>query len=356
VKSIQDPVLSRVSTSSPPQVTIEETSSQAPLITVIIPTYNRAGLLGRAIRSVLKQSFERFELIVADDSSTDATEAVVSRFSDPRIVFIRRSTNGGNAAARNTGILAARGEYICFLDSDDEFLPGYFEAVTTVLEDSPEGVGFAWVGRYLVTPGSDGDEWITERPPPGKDVEDEYLSFLYRFRGGTSRGLVVKRRCFEEIGLFDERLRAAVDTDLVLRLVQRYSYIEIETPYVCFHQHAGERVSQNSSYKAHAYTLLIEKHRAALEANPDLWVQFHNRTARFFYQAGDRASGRSYAMAALKRNRLHLRSWALMLLHEVLGYRGGRLYREMSRFRKRRRGAGTADASQPEDPAGKALI
>src|SRR5690349_5298733 len=97
------------------------------LISVIIPTYNRSTVLSRAIGSVLAQRSVDWELIIVDDGSTDGTENVARKFlNDGRVSFIRLE-NGGAPRARNAGLKQARGEWIVFLDSDDELLPGYFE-------------------------------------------------------------------------------------------------------------------------------------------------------------------------------------------------------------------------------------
>ena len=94
-----------------------------PTVSVIIPTYNRAHLVGRAIKSVLNQTYRDFEIIVVDDGSTDNTKDIIKEFQkkDKRIKYIPYEKNKGGSAARNTGIKAAKGEYIAFLDSDDEW-------------------------------------------------------------------------------------------------------------------------------------------------------------------------------------------------------------------------------------------
>jgi len=91
-----------------------------PTVSVIIPTYNRAHTIGRAIKSVLNQTYQDFEIIVVDDGSTDNTEEVVKSFRDKRIRYIQHKKNKGAAAARNTGIKSAKGKYIAFQDSDDD--------------------------------------------------------------------------------------------------------------------------------------------------------------------------------------------------------------------------------------------
>lgn len=92
-----------------------------PKVSVIIAAYNRAHLIGRALRTVLEQTYNDFEVIIVDDASTDNTENVIKSFDDARIKYIRHDKNKGAAAAWNTGIRASKGEYIAFQDSDDEW-------------------------------------------------------------------------------------------------------------------------------------------------------------------------------------------------------------------------------------------
>ena len=93
----------------------------SPIVSVIIPTYNRENLVSQAIQSVLNQTYRDFELIVVDDASIDNTQKIVNNFNDSRIRYICHKQNAGVSVAQNTGIAKARGEYIAFLDSDDEW-------------------------------------------------------------------------------------------------------------------------------------------------------------------------------------------------------------------------------------------
>ncbi len=105
-----------------------------PTVSVIIPTYNRANLVSRAIKSVLNQTYQDFEIIVVDDCSEDNTEEIVKSFNDSRIRYIKHKKNKGGSAARNTGIKRARGKYIAFLDDDDEWLPSKLEKQIMLFE------------------------------------------------------------------------------------------------------------------------------------------------------------------------------------------------------------------------------
>ena len=115
-------------------------------VSVIISTYNRANLLPRAVNSILAQTYTDFELIIVDDGSTDGTDEVILQFSDSRIRYVRHETNRGAAATRNTGIAHAKGEYIAFLDDDDECTPNRLADQVAVLDANPDvGMVYGWI-------------------------------------------------------------------------------------------------------------------------------------------------------------------------------------------------------------------
>src|SRR5262245_7829489 len=100
---------------------VRHAGSSLPAVRIVLPTYNRAALLPRAIRSVLRQTYSDFELIVVDDGSEDATADAIQCFADPRLRYLRLPSNRGAGAARNAGIRMARAAFIAFQDSDDEW-------------------------------------------------------------------------------------------------------------------------------------------------------------------------------------------------------------------------------------------
>ncbi len=330
---------------------MSEPRRDAPVFSVVIPTYNRAELVGRAIRSVLDQSYTDFELLVVDDASTDRTAAVVRSFGDPRVRYIRLPENGGNAVARNAGVRCATGELITFLDSDDEFLPGFLAAMDGAFRELDPRIGFVWAGIETVAANG-------ERVPAGEDgwnpemVTDRYLTFLTRFRGGTDHGLTVRRSCFETVGLFDERLRAAVDTDFVLRLVRQYDCRSLPERLVVVHEDGRERVRRNTRHKAAAYDVIIEKHREKLRAHPELRVKFHYKAGWLHYHAGNRAQARRYLLQAIRTRPWHAKSWAALLLFETIGRFGPRLHRRLSGWRRWQRQRASARMPLPKGGAG----
>lgn len=185
-------------------------------ISVIIPTYNRANTVGRAIQSVLSQTYQDFEIIVIDDGSTDNTEEVIRSFHDSRIRYIRHKKNRGGSAARNTGIHAARGEYIAFLDSDDEWLPQKLEKQINVMKKSPETWVGVCTGFWLIEEEREKREHI---PTVVDDLFHRLLADCFLRAGST---LLVLRSILNKIGGFDENLPRHQDWDLLLRLSKQW--------------------------------------------------------------------------------------------------------------------------------------
>jgi len=195
-----------------------------PQVSVIIPTYNRAGCLREAVDSVLAQEFRGFELIVVDDGSTDETPQLLREYGSS--IRMLRQENRGVSAARNAGIAASRGELIAFLDSDDAWLPGKLARQVEFFRQNPEilicQTEELWVknGRR-VNPGQ------RHRKRGGMIFEPSLALCLV-----SPSAVMLRRELFEQVGLFDERLPACEDYDLWLRVSCRFPVGLIETPLI----------------------------------------------------------------------------------------------------------------------------
>ncbi|WP_035257699.1 glycosyltransferase family 2 protein [Desulfatirhabdium butyrativorans] len=211
-----------------------------PKVSVIIPTYNRNRFLRRAIESVLQQRYADFELIVVDDASSEPVQDIVRCFDDPRIRLIRHETNKGEAEARNTGILNASGEYIAFLDDDDEWLADKLALQVEKLETCPPKVGGIYTG-YIVIDFSSGRELFTRIPFRKGDI---YRDLLRRNVIAAPSTVLLRRVCFETAGLFDGSVYYGVDHDLFLRIAKHFHYDYLDVPLVKYHIHNG-RMSDN---------------------------------------------------------------------------------------------------------------
>lgn len=186
-----------------------EFSPTMPKISVIIPTFNRAHLIAKAIESVLNQTITDFELIVVDDGSTDNTEEVVHSFTDPRLRYLKQ-LNGGPSVARNAGIQAATGEFIAFLDSDDLFLPEKLSVQMAKVVDNP-AVGLVY-GLYLSNTEREGSLKVAGVCYPQLELRDLLLGPAFQWST-----VLIRRALLEQAGGFDETL-GGEDWELTLRL------------------------------------------------------------------------------------------------------------------------------------------
>lgn len=182
-----------------------------PAFSVVIPIYNRAHLLERALSSVLCQSFQDFEIVVVDDGSKDDPNRIVKAMGDPRIRFLRQENHGGGAA-RNAGIDLADGHYIAFLDSDDQFLPHHLSTLKTMLDRGP---GIAAYARMSVDRG-DGNTML--RPPRAINPNEHMANYLLCERGFVPTITLAVEAATAKRVHYDPRLPFAQDTDFAIRL------------------------------------------------------------------------------------------------------------------------------------------
>ena len=183
----------------------------SPAFSVVIPVYNRAHLLKRALTSVLAQSFQDFEILVVDDGSKDDPGKIVEALGDPRIHFLWQENQGGGAA-RNAGIDLAKGHYIAFLDSDDRFLPHHLNTVKAILDCGP---GIAAYARMSVDRGN-GAAML--RPPRAINADEHMANYLLRERGFVPTITLAVEAATAKRVRYDPRLSFAQDTDFAIRL------------------------------------------------------------------------------------------------------------------------------------------
>ena len=194
---------------------LQDELNPAPLVSVVIPTYNRAKVIERALVTAFAQTYRNLEIIIIDDGSKDNTEATLAPYMD-RIRYLYQE-NQGASAARNRGIREAKGKYIAFLDSDDEWLPVKLERQIALLEAQPDLTFVACLGT---------DE---KRTYSGyEDHDKQFLKFILEPFTQNMTRYVVRRDCFEKYGYFDTSIQGPEDWELWLRLLQqgcRFGYV-----------------------------------------------------------------------------------------------------------------------------------
>lgn len=268
-----------------------------PRVSVIIPTYNRSHLIGRAIQSVLNQIYQDFEIIVVDDGSTDNTEEVIKKFQkqDKRIKYICHEKNKGGSAARNTGIKIAKGNYIGLLDDDDEWLPEKLEKQVIKFQNSPEKVGVIYSGFFYVSEKS--GKIVSEIIPT---LQGEVYANLLKGCILGSPTPLIKKRCFQKAGFFDEMLPSCQDWDMWIRLSKYYDFDFVPDILAKHHVHGGQ-TSVDLNAKIVAREKLIEKYWVDLSQKSQVLSVLLKRLGILCCLAENPVKGRKYFLDSIKQ-------------------------------------------------------
>lgn len=232
------------------------------LISVIIPTYNRRALLKRALESVFAQTYPNWEIIVVDDGSDDGTDEFMTAIASDRISFHRHERTSGGSAARNTGARLARGEYIAFLDSDDEWEPRILAKQVAVFERECEAVDVVYAGMELRASG---------RPP--RIVLPPRSGNLQRALAcknviGSPACVLMRRECFVESGGFDESLPSCQDWDLWWRLAKHCQFVPLREPLAIVYEDAPHRITGNVRGRLRGHRRMLETIRRDIQDRP----------------------------------------------------------------------------------------
>lgn len=230
--------------------------SKNPTVSIIIPTYNRAHLITRSIKSVLNQTFQDFEVIIIDDASTDDTENVIKNFKDLRIKYVKNEINKGAGASRNKGIKCSIGEYLAFQDSDDEWCPDKLEKQMEVFNKNGSDYCVVYTDMLRVFEDDTMQYWhspdVMYKKLLTKDKKE------YQVAGIGIQSALIRRDCFEKVGLFDEELPRFIDLELFIRLASLYKFYHIEEPLVKYYSTPG--ISSNENARFIARELILKKH------------------------------------------------------------------------------------------------
>ena len=270
------------------------TRSATPKVSVIIPTYNRADLLARAVNSVLSQTYDDYEIIIVDDHSSDNIQDVISKFTDPRIRLMRHERNKGQSASINTGIANARGEYIAFLDDDDEWLPNKLEGQVAVFQSSASDVGlvYGWMDRIE---DSTGRLIPSYRNTIEGDIFEHSLALNIP---GPTIVLLVRSSVAREVGGIDASLSRYNDADFICRVAQRYKVAVLPEVVARAHfNHEHEQMADNTPRYLTDAARFLRMHMARfsteLDERPKILATLLRRLASVEMMRGNRRAALS---------------------------------------------------------------
>jgi len=267
---------------------------ETPLVSIIIPTYNRAGFLKEAIKSVLAQTYKNIEVIVVDDGSTDNTPKLVKQFTDKRIIYLRQE-NKGASSARNKGIESARGNYIAFLDSDDIWLPQKIEKQLKIFNISRCNPGLVYTGiQYM-----DYDGNLKKQKKIIRFRGNILKRLLRKNIPGVGSTMLVKKECFEKCGLFDKRLPSRTDLDMLIR-ISRYFTVDRVAEILALERIHDKRITADIGSKIKGRELLFKKIEPYLKKHRILLAKYLYGTGELYLRNKDFKTGQDYIIRSIK--------------------------------------------------------
>ncbi len=242
------------------------TESNKPLVSIITPTFNRGYIIGRAIESVVGQTYPKWEHIIVDDGSTDNTAAVVAGFNEPRIKYATSKSNAGPSAARNIALTMAQGDWIAYIDSDNELFPNYLDVMVEKVTAQP-GSSFA------ITAGKRTQELYEN----GEMVD--FIDDSHDFPASmTAKDIGLRNHHFDINGFmhskavidagirFDEEMKSLEDWDFAIAIAERFpeGFVYVQDPLFHYHQRYGtDGLVSNASYGdwAKSFDRVYQKHK-----------------------------------------------------------------------------------------------
>ncbi len=298
-----------------------------PRVSVILPTYNRARLLRRSLASVLGQTYRDFEVRVVDDGSTDDTEAVVAGLADPRLAYARID-HRGVAGATNYGVRQARGEWVAFIDSDDEWVPHKLERQLAVAATLSERAGVLYASAVYVDDATGrviGVRW------PRPDGQGRVFDLLLETNWFPFVSVMARRRCFEVVGGFDERLSYGADRDWLLRAARQFEFYGVAESLVRVHLHHGPQISQDIAARIAFTETVLHRYAGELRARPALCARKYVTLGQLRLRSGDVGSARRAFMTAMRVRPLFLPAY----FHLSTSWGPWRVWHAVSRLHRR---------------------
>src|SRR3989344_3645191 len=287
-----------------------------PKVSVIIPTHNRPELLKRAVNSVLSQTYTDLEIVVVDDGLEKRADETVNNFDDSRLKYIQHSEEKGGSVARNTGIKSASGEFIAFLDDDDEWVPYKLATQMAQFESTPHDVGFCFSAVENVY--SD-RKYVTTVPSGIGDYHELALSY---FKSLLTVTLVVKKYVFEELGVFDEQFPSHQEADLMIRVTEKFKGLGINQSLVRVAVGGHNQVGGSLKRRILGREMLLAKHMEEFKKDKKLLADQNFGLGLMYRDNAQFAKARDMFDQAV-RNNFSMRYF----LHRLSMIFGGRIYK-----------------------------
>jgi glycosyltransferase involved in cell wall biosynthesis len=283
--------------------------NKSPLVSVIIPAYNSEKFIGRAINSVLNQTFQDFELIIVNDFSTDGTEEVIRKFEkkDKRIKYIKHNINsGGPAKPLNTGIKKSKGNYIAILENDDEWFPRKLEKQIKLFENSSEKIGLVSCSVLII-------ELQKKIIKKYKNIphKNNFEKALSGCPVTSLSSIVFKKNTINDCNFFDENIKIAADRDFYITVLKKYFLVFVEDVLLKYNIR-NDSLSNNQEFlsqKIKEKIYIINKHKKDYLKEPIIYEKTIKGIYKGLLLTGKQKKAAIYILKSIKINPFNLKNY-----------------------------------------------
>ena len=293
----------------------------SPKVSVVIPYYNGEQFIGEAITSVLNQTYQNFEIVIVDDGSKNGAEAAIGPFlKGSRIKLVKHPVNRGIPSARNTGIKNSSGEFIAFLDQDDQGLPEKLKEQLDIFEHSPSNLGLVFGDVFLLSK----DKYVLQKRwtiPRNKDINSlprkSVLECLFMYNFIPMVTLMIKRECITNVGMLNENIKGGADDhEWCLRIAAKYNIHYINAPLAIYRIHEHNYSDPQKMFcdeLAIVNEVVLREPFLAKLKNKKLSILYY-RVGRFYQLNKKYLDANTYLLKAVKYRPLELKFVAALLL------------------------------------------
>jgi len=276
--------------------------------------------LKRNIRSVINQTFTDYEHIIVDDDNNYNISLLIEEFNDERILLFKNVRSKGAAGAYNCGIINSIGNFITFLDDDDEYMPHFLERMYSLFLKSDKDLGFAWSGISRI------------RDTPEGEIVGISLIWTYCFKDkeegliaatsiGNGFGVCIRRDCIEKAGLYDETLKVGADTDFLFRLAINFKFCTIPEILVKIHQHSLNQLTaqENNAERLRLWEIILERYKDFLQRYPGVYIAHYSSFSDLCYRSQGKKKGRRIFFSIIKKRPLRIKTYVDLISYELIG-------------------------------------
>ena len=277
-------------------------------VSVVIPVQDREGKIIRSVKSALNQTYKNIEVIVVDDGSKDRTYQIASSIKDKRVRVIALENRYGVSKARNVGIKKSEGEFIAFLDSDDEWVKDKIEKQISYIRDYKRRIDIVDCDWYVIDEKNNVE--LTKRQD-GPTSEKKLLAFKHICSPPT---VVARRNALKEVGAFDENISTAEDADLWVRLSQKYEFGHVPEALVKVYRGHRRRLGRNLESFLRGHIRFYVKHRDKYEGEDKIKAKFFEVLSRKLISMDEPVKGRQYIFKSIRVHPFNISGYLILLI------------------------------------------